>query len=80
MARRELREPPHRLRELALAAHTVPTLGLVPGHRNVDEPLKEVLLGRIGRAPNVLEHLVRGEVLARADQLEPGGKGVRARS
>jgi hypothetical protein len=77
---REGAESPHRLGKLALAAHAVATLGLVPGNGDVDKPLKEVFLGRIGRAPNVLEHLVCGEVLARADQLEPGGKAVRARS
>jgi hypothetical protein len=38
----------------------------------VDEALKEVLLGRVGCTPGVLERLVGGEVLAAADQLEPG--------
>jgi hypothetical protein len=36
----------------------------------VDEPLVEVALRRLGLAPDVLEHLVGGEVLAAADQLE----------
>jgi hypothetical protein len=36
----------------------------------VDEPLEEVPLGRLGGTPDVLEHLVRGEVLAGANQLE----------
>jgi hypothetical protein len=36
----------------------------------VDEPLEEVPLGRLGGTPDVLEHLVRREVLAGADQLE----------
>jgi hypothetical protein len=38
----------------------------VPGDDHVDEPLEEVLLGRVGRAPRVLERLVRFEVLAGA--------------
>jgi hypothetical protein len=37
----------------------------------VDEPLEEVPFGRLGGAPDVLEHLVGGEVLAGADQVEP---------
>jgi hypothetical protein len=37
----------------------------------VDEPLEEVALRGRGRAPDVLEHLVGGEVLAAPDQLEP---------
>jgi hypothetical protein len=36
----------------------------------VDEPLEEVLLGRLGRAPRVLERLVCLEVLAAASQIE----------
>ena len=63
-------QPPCGLLELALAADQVPATRLVPGDGNVDEPLVEVPLVRLGGAPDVLEHLVRGEVLARADQLE----------
>jgi hypothetical protein len=36
----------------------------------VDEALEEVLLGRLSRAPDVLERLVRLEVLASLDLLE----------
>ena len=54
------------LLELALAAGTVAAPGLVPGDDDVDEPLEEVLLGRVGGAPRILERLVRFEVLAGA--------------
>jgi hypothetical protein len=63
-------KPPGRFLQLALAAGTVAATSLVPGHDDVDEPLEEVLFGRVGRAPRVLERLVRGEVLARARELE----------
>ncbi len=64
-------EAPSRLLELALAADAVAAAGLVPGDGDVDEPLEEVPLGRIGGSPHVFQHLVRGEVLAAVDQLEP---------
>jgi hypothetical protein len=64
-------EAPCGLLELPLAADQVPASRLVPRHRHVDEPLEEVPLGRLGGPPDVLEHLVRGEVLAGADQIEP---------
>jgi hypothetical protein len=71
------RQPPDRLLELALGADAPPAAGLVPRDRDVDEPLEEVaLLGR-RRAPGQLELLVRGEVLAGADQLEPGKEPTR---
>ena len=63
-------EPPFRLRELPFAAGPVPALGVVPGDRDVDEPLEEVALVPGRRAPLVLELLVRVEVLARADELD----------
>jgi hypothetical protein len=40
----------------------------------VDEPLEEVLLGGLGRAPGVLERLVGREVLAGAGEVEPARK------
>ena len=40
----------------------------------MDEPLEEVLLGRVGGSPGVLERLVRGEVLAGTGELEPAGE------
>jgi hypothetical protein len=58
------------LLELALEAGSVPAAGLVPGDDDVDEPLEEVLLRGLGRAPGVLERLVRGEVLARPGEVE----------
>ena len=70
MLGRERPEPPRRLLELPLAADPVAAAGLVPGDRDVDEALEEVLLGRLGRAPDVLERLVRLEVLAARDLLE----------
>ena len=66
MAGRERAEPPGCLLELALAAGTVVAPGLVPGDDDVDEALEEVLLGRVRRAPRVLERLMRLEVLAGA--------------
>lgn len=69
MAGRERLQPADRLRELALRSDLASAARLVPRDRDVDEPLEEVaLVGRRG-APGVLELLVRGEVLAGADQL-----------
>jgi hypothetical protein len=73
------RQPPDRLLELALAADAIAAAGLIPGDRDVDEALQELALGRLGRSPRVLELLVRGEILAVADQLEPAFKRVRYR-
>jgi hypothetical protein len=67
-------KPPRGLLELALAAHAVAAPGLVPGDRDVDEALEEVLLGRLGGPPRELQFLVRGEELACPNQLEPGVK------
>jgi hypothetical protein len=71
MLRREWRQASRRLLELSLAADTVPAACLIPGDRNMDESLEEVLLRRLSRAPNVLERLVRLEVLAVLDLREP---------
>ena len=68
--RRERPEPSLRLLELALEADPVPAAGLVPRDDDVDEPLEEVLLLGLGRAPGVLERLVRGEVLALAGECQ----------
>jgi hypothetical protein len=57
------------LLQLPLAADTVAAAGLVPGHGDVDEALKEVaLLGR-RRAPGVFQLFVCGEELAAPDQV-----------
>jgi hypothetical protein len=45
----------------------------------VDEPLAEIAFRRLGRAPRFLELFVRREILAAADQVEPGGEAVRLR-
>jgi hypothetical protein len=71
VAGREGAEPPGCLLELALAAGAVAAPGLVPGDDDVDEALVEVLLGRVGGAPRVLERFVRGEVLPGAGEVEP---------
>jgi hypothetical protein len=42
----------------------------------VDEPLQEVALRGRRRAPLVLEHLVRREVVAATDQLEPAAQAA----
>ena len=68
--RREGLETARRLRELPLAAGSVPPAGVVPGDRDVDEALEEVLLRRLGRPPGLLELLVRLEVLAAPNQIE----------
>jgi len=61
------RESSRSLLELPLAADAVPAAGLVPGDRDVDEPLEEVALRLRGGSPGVLELLVGGEELAPAD-------------
>jgi hypothetical protein len=72
-------EASRRLFELPLAADAVPTPGLVPGDRHVNEALEEVaLLGR-RRAPCILEDLVRSEELAVPNQFEPARELVRDR-
>jgi len=58
------REAPARLLELAFAADPVTAPGLVPGDRDVNEPLEEVALGRLGGTPRVFQLLVSGEELA----------------
>ena len=63
MGRRIRPETPGRLLQLPRAADTVPAARLVPGDRDVDEPLEEVTLGRLGRTPRGLQLLVRFEVL-----------------
>ena len=70
MSRREGPEPALRLLELPLESDPIPAAGLVPGDDDVDEPLEEVLLLGIGRAPRILERLVRGEVLAPPREVE----------
>ena len=79
MGRRVGRQAALRLRELALAADLVAAAGLVPGHRDVDEPLEEVAFGAVGGTPRVLERLVGGEELASADQVEAVREAVRDR-
>jgi hypothetical protein len=71
MQRSEGCQPAPCLRELALAPGPVPPARVVPGDSNVDETLEEVLLRRVGRTPGFLELLVRLEVLAAPNQIEP---------
>jgi hypothetical protein len=77
--RRVRRQAAVGLRELALAADAIAAAGLVPGDRHVDEPLEEVPLRPLGRAPGVLECLVRGKELSAADQVEALCEAVRDR-
>jgi hypothetical protein len=58
------------LLELALAADPPAAPGLVPGDRDVDEPLEEIALLAVGRPPGELELLVRREELAAPDELD----------
>lgn len=70
MGRSERSEPPCGLLELSLAPGPPSATGLIPGDDDMNEALEEVLLGRVGGAPRVLEGLVRGKVLARSGELE----------
>jgi hypothetical protein len=71
MLGRERREPALGLLELPLEPGAIPTAGLVPRDDDVHEPLEEVLLLGLRRAPGILERLVRGEVLAPPREVEP---------
>ena len=71
VGRGEGRESPRRLLELPPRCDGTAAAGLVPGDRDVDEPLEEVALLRLCGAPDVLEHLVRREELILPDQVEP---------
>jgi len=64
-------EASRRLLELTLAAGPIRPLRVQPCDGDVDEPLQEVALAIRRFAPLVLELLVRLEVLACADQLQP---------
>jgi hypothetical protein len=77
--RRVRPQAPRRLLELTLASHAVPAAGLVPGDRDVDEPLEEIALCGRRRAPGVFEDLVRREELTRADQIKPARELLRER-
>ena len=79
MAGRKRPEAPRGLLELPLAAGPVAAAGLVPGDDHVDQALVEVLLGRVGSAPRVLERLVGLEVLTVAGQVEPPLEVLRLR-
>ena len=61
-------QAPHRFRELSLGADAPAAPGLVPGDRDVHEPLEEVTFLCWRGAPRELELLVRVEVAAVADQ------------
>jgi hypothetical protein len=63
---------PLSLLQLARTPVAVPAAGLVPGHGDMHEPLKEVLLRRLGRPPDIFERLVRLEVFAAGDLPQPG--------
>ena len=67
---RERPEPASRLRQLPLEAGPVAAPGLLPRDDDVHEALEKVLFFLLGRSPRVFERLVRGEVLARAGQIE----------
>ena len=71
MGRREGREPPRRLLELARRCDGTTAARLVPRDGDVDEALEEVALFRGRCAPRFLELLVRLEVPPGANLLEP---------
>lgn len=64
-------EPARRLLELPLISGPISAPGVMPGDGHVDEALKEVALGCLGGAPEILQHLVGFEVLAAVEQVEP---------
>jgi hypothetical protein len=68
--RRERLEAADRLLQLSLGTDPAAAAGLVPRDCDVNESLEEVALLRRRGPPRFLELLVRGEVLAGADQLE----------
>jgi hypothetical protein len=74
----ERREPPFRLVELARGRDRAPATRLIPGDRDMDEPLVEVALGGVRGAPDELELLVGLEVAATPDQIEAAGEFVHA--
>jgi hypothetical protein len=71
MNRRVRGEPARRLLELPLISGPISAAGVMPGDGHVDQALKEVALGCLGGAPEILQHLVGLEVPAAVDQLEP---------
>jgi hypothetical protein len=73
------RKPAACLLELAFAADPLAAAGLIPGDRDVHEPLEEVPFVRLGGAPRVLQLLVSGEELAGPNQLEAALESVRWR-
>ena len=68
------RQPTLCLLQLPPAADRVASPRLVPGDRDVHEPLQKISLPRRRLAPFVLELLVRREVVPVPDQLQPGGE------
>jgi hypothetical protein len=68
--RRVRRKSPGRFLELAFAADAPSAAGLVPGDRDVDQPLEKIALSRLGGPPGLLELLVCVKVPAGSDQLE----------
>ena len=64
-------EPTCGLVELPLTSRPVPAPSLVPRHRDVNQSLEEVALLRRRGPPGLLERLVRGEVLAAVDEIDP---------
>ena len=74
MRRRVRRQTTVRFLELPVHPDSSPAACLVPRDRDVHEALQKVaFFGRRG-PPGVLELLVRGEVLAAADQLDAAFK------
>jgi hypothetical protein len=64
-------QAPRGLFELPLEPGPVSSPRVVPRDGDVDEALEEVALTWLGRAPEVLQHLVRFEIFGAVDQLEP---------
>ncbi len=70
VSRLEGLQAPHPLLELPRGGHWAPPACLVPGDRDMNEPLVEVALCRRGPAPHELELLVGLEVAAGANVIK----------
>jgi hypothetical protein len=70
MGGRKRLEPPQRLCQLPLGPDLASSPSLVPRDRHVHESLKEVALLDGGGSPRLLQLLVGGKVVARANQLD----------
>jgi hypothetical protein len=62
------REIPPCTREQRFATSQIAARMMMKGHRHLNEPLKELPIGRRRCTPDVLEHLMGVEVVGRVEQ------------